>query len=206
MSAGVESCALGDLAPGETLTVTATYWVPWGYTGTDPLVNNATVASAVHDPQTADNIASAGTDVIYTDPVIGLAKAADSVTYDHATTSFGVTLIFTEASLGTQSISQVQVTDNLDATFGRVSYTVTALSSSFFTVNPAFDGSSDLDLLDGYSEMMPAEGVILADPAPDGLIFSSADAPCESGFPCDLGVIAAGSEVVVSVTYDLPED
>ncbi|WP_132000277.1 DUF11 domain-containing protein, partial [Dokdonella fugitiva] len=49
-----------------------------------------------------------------------------------------------------------------------------------------------------------ATNVSLADPTPAGLAFVSASAPCEAGFPCNLGTLANGASVDVSVTFAVP--
>ncbi len=46
-----------------------------------------------------------------------------------------------------------------------------------------------------------ATAVSLADPTPAGTSFVAATAPCASGFPCDLGSLAAGSSVVVQARF-----
>ena len=51
-----------------------------------------------------------------------------------------------------------------------------------------------------------AVAVMLDDPTPAGLVFDSADAPCAGGFPCDLGDLAPGEEVAITVTFELPLD
>jgi uncharacterized repeat protein (TIGR01451 family) len=47
-----------------------------------------------------------------------------------------------------------------------------------------------------------ASNVILADPAPSGLTYVSAGAPCTaSGFPCNLGTMNVGQSITVSATF-----
>ena len=47
-----------------------------------------------------------------------------------------------------------------------------------------------------------ATNAILADPAPGGLTYVSSGAPCASGFPCDLGMIAVGQTITIpTVTF-----
>jgi uncharacterized repeat protein (TIGR01451 family) len=47
-----------------------------------------------------------------------------------------------------------------------------------------------------------ADGVLLADPAPAGLTFVSAGAPCAGGFPCSLGSMTSGQTIVITgVTF-----
>ncbi|WP_395684146.1 hypothetical protein, partial [Dokdonella sp.] len=48
-----------------------------------------------------------------------------------------------------------------------------------------------------------ATNVSLADPTPAGLTFVSATAPCTGGFPCNLGTLANGAGVSVTVTYSV---
>jgi uncharacterized repeat protein (TIGR01451 family) len=51
-----------------------------------------------------------------------------------------------------------------------------------------------------------ALAVVLDDPTPAGLVFVSASAPCEAGFPCALGDLTDGASVAVSVTFAVPAD
>jgi uncharacterized repeat protein (TIGR01451 family) len=49
-----------------------------------------------------------------------------------------------------------------------------------------------------------ATNVLLRDPAPAGLTFSSASAPCSGGLtPCNLGTINAGGSTLVTVTFNI---
>ncbi len=50
----------------------------------------------------------------------------------------------------------------------------------------------------------PAANASLDDPTPAGLTFVSADAPCATGFPCDLGTLANGATSTVTVTFAVP--
>lgn len=49
-----------------------------------------------------------------------------------------------------------------------------------------------------------ATGVMLEDPTPAGLTFSSAGAPCQAGFPCTLGTLGANASVTIPVTFIVP--
>lgn len=53
---------------------------------------------------------------------------------------------------------------------------------------------------------LDAPGVSLSDPTPSGLSFISASAPCQAGFPCDLGVLAASGSVQIDVSYAVAAD
>ena len=51
-----------------------------------------------------------------------------------------------------------------------------------------------------------AGAVVLDDPAPTGLVFVTASAPCNSGFPCNMGDLASGSVITLQATFDIPAD
>jgi uncharacterized repeat protein (TIGR01451 family) len=46
-----------------------------------------------------------------------------------------------------------------------------------------------------------ATNVVLNDPAPAGLSFTSATSPCITGFPCSLGTLTAGQSVTITASY-----
>ncbi|MBY6205968.1 DUF7507 domain-containing protein, partial [Halomonas denitrificans] len=48
-----------------------------------------------------------------------------------------------------------------------------------------------------------AQSVTVDDPTPAGYTFSGATAPCGGGFPCALGMIAAGGSVAFDVTFSI---
>ncbi len=61
--AGGFPCTLGDLAAGDSVVLTVTFHVPADYSGADPVVNTASVASDTPDPDPADNSDDAATAV-----------------------------------------------------------------------------------------------------------------------------------------------
>jgi len=56
-------CAFASLPAGQSRTITATFQVPLGYAGADPIVNNAAVSAATPDPNGTNNAAMAQTPV-----------------------------------------------------------------------------------------------------------------------------------------------
>ncbi|HVR08987.1 MAG TPA: IPTL-CTERM sorting domain-containing protein, partial [Thermoanaerobaculia bacterium] len=82
-------------------------------------------------------------------PVIGLAKQLASVAQDPADArSSRVTFAFYVANLGNVALANVNATDSLAATFpSPASYSVISVTSGDFTVNGAFNGNSDPNLL-----------------------------------------------------------
>jgi len=80
---------------------------------------------------------------------IGVAKDATSVV-SNGDGSFTVSYLFTVENLDLSALSSVQVTDDLAATFaGATSFSVVSLTSASFTVNPAYNGTSNINLLTG---------------------------------------------------------
>jgi uncharacterized repeat protein (TIGR01451 family) len=67
-------CALGTVQPGQSVTISATFAVPSGYSGPNPIVNTATVSSAATDPDPTNNAASASTIVSPPRADLGIVK------------------------------------------------------------------------------------------------------------------------------------
>src|SRR5262245_20602549 len=64
--AGGFPCALGIMQAGATVRIDVTYTVSLAGAGPGPLRNQATVASAIHDPDQSDNAALVETDIAIT--------------------------------------------------------------------------------------------------------------------------------------------
>jgi len=88
---------------------------------------------------------------------IGLGKAVAEPIQDFDTLSYLITYTLDIGNYGNVILSNVQVTDNLDNTFGAGTYSVISISSSDLTVNPNFNGSSDITLLRGNDTLVPGE-------------------------------------------------
>ena len=84
-----------------------------------------------------------------TNPAIGVAKTVTMV-FNHGNGTHTVDYTLTVENLGDVALTNVQVVDDLAATFaGATSFTVDGTSSADFTVNAGYDGDTDTDLLDG---------------------------------------------------------
>ncbi len=80
---------------------------------------------------------------------IGLAKSLSGIA-SNGDGSFTATFVLTVANLGGASLTGVQVSDNLAATFAAAqSFAVVEVSSPEFTVAPAYDGDTRTDMLAG---------------------------------------------------------
>jgi len=147
--AGGFPCALGTIAAGGAMTLSASFTVPVGYAGPDPIVNAASVASDTPDE----------------DPDNNSDDSSTAVDHDAAADMMIVKTGPPSAALGSTVTYHLAVTNN---------------------------GPND------------AANVIVDDSTPAGLIFDSATAPCQAGFPCSLGTVSAGSTVNIDVTFGIP--
>ena len=98
-------------------------------------------------------------------PQIGVAKAVTTAPVNNGdgTFTFGYT-IFVENS-GDVTLTDVQVTDSLATTFNAATaYVLDGVASADFTLNPAYDGASDTNLLAGTDVLaVGASGTITLD-------------------------------------------
>jgi uncharacterized repeat protein (TIGR01451 family) len=81
-------------------------------------------------------------------PVIGVAKNFDEVS-NNGDGTYTLNFTFTVRNYGNVPLSNVQVTDDLGATFGTDAFVVNAVSSTTLTANTGFNGSSNQNLLSG---------------------------------------------------------
>ncbi|HEX2254607.1 MAG TPA: DUF11 domain-containing protein [Thermoanaerobaculia bacterium] len=120
------TCAMGDLAPGETATVTIT-GTP---TVTGSITNTALVLGEQPDPDTSDNTALAQTEVLDTGGAGGSGDAADlsvlkTDSADPVAVGESVTYTIRVSNAGPATATGVTVTDVLPASVAFVSATVT---------------------------------------------------------------------------------
>ena len=158
--AGGFPCAVGALNAGYGTGLQSQYELPADHIGHAPIVNLAAVTNSVDDPYLADNSAEVATVPVASSPVLGVAKAAE-VAYDSDRSLFVVTITATIENLGNEVIGQLQLTDDLDATFGVGGHTVVSIEAPALTVNPAFDGSSTSAVLAGSDSLSPATSALV---------------------------------------------
>ncbi len=101
------SCALGDLAPGDTVTLTLTGGVPAGFTG--PLANTATVASPTDITQGNNSSTSTGTAAPSADITVSKARTSGPVV-----PGTPVTWLIEVLNNGPSVAGSVTLSDNLD--------------------------------------------------------------------------------------------
>ncbi|HZM14410.1 MAG TPA: hypothetical protein VFE28_00280, partial [Candidatus Krumholzibacteria bacterium] len=87
-------------------------------------------------------------------PQLGLAKSVSAGPVNHGDGTHTVTYRIRLENRGDETLSNLQVTDDLAATFAAAtSFSVSSVSSSDFATNPAFDGSGDTNLLAGSDSL-----------------------------------------------------
>ncbi|MGA9377731.1 MAG: NEW3 domain-containing protein [Phormidium sp.] len=112
-------CNLGNLAPGQTRTITTTLAVPPNYSGTSPVTNTATVASD-NDTNPNNNSASAQTTITIPQTAdVGIVKT--QTTPNPVTAGQNVTYNLVVTATGNTASTNVQVNDTIPAGFTFVS-------------------------------------------------------------------------------------
>ena len=123
---------------------------------------------------------------------------------------------------GNVEIQNLQITDDLQDTFDGLSFDVTAISSTDFTVNPDFDGSGDTNLLAGSDTLTigavgSVEFTVIVDTSTlteeeitlENIAFASGNTP--TGEPTEtpttpgsIPVTSSGEPTPTTVTVDIP--
>ncbi len=118
------------------------------------------------DPNNNGNPSEPGendpTPITFDNPVIGVAKSVAAVT-NNGNGSYTVVYSLLVKNLGNVALSNVQVSDNLLATFaGAQVITVVSVTSPTFTTNPGYTGTGNNNLLaSGQSLAVGGSGTIL---------------------------------------------
>ncbi len=149
----------GNLGPYDCIAVAS---------GTSPagtVVNDTSTVGANPDPDGDGDPGnnSEPTPVSFAEnPQIGVAKAITGSPSNNGDGTFTFTYTMTVENFGDVTLNSVQVVENLAGTFAAATaFTVDALTSADFTVNPAFDGDTDRNLLDGSDTLaVAASGTI----------------------------------------------
>lgn len=167
------------LIPGASFTCTGVHTVTKAEMDSGKIVNNAYATGE----DTENDIVTSNTDTVTVTatqiPLIGLAKALSGVSKVSANT-FNVTFAFKVQNYGNVSISDLQLQEDLSATFpSPTTFTVRSLDSSDFLVNTGFDGTTDKELLasgNSLAEAMSGEIqlVVRVMPTTHGIFYNSA--------------------------------
>ena len=160
----------GTLAVGEikyiAVTVTVTPGTKLGIynnsisaTATDPnslAVTDVSQNGTNVDPDTDGNPGnnSVPTPVTFTEsPLIGVAKKVTANPTNNFDGSYNLTYTITVKNYGDVALRNVQVTDNLSTTFAGAPISIVSLTSAGLTVNNAYNGTTNTNLLAGTDNL-----------------------------------------------------
>lgn|GEM_PF-851050 len=154
----LEGSSIASLAPGEEddSTYTATYTITQDDVDRGRFTNESEVTAKAPTGETVTDLDDDEQN-LGDAPRIGLRKRLP-VTPTQDSENPGnwlVTFELVVKNLGNVTLTGIQVTDDLAAAFPAedATFTVESLTSDDFTINPAFDGVLDLNLLDGTDSL-----------------------------------------------------
>ncbi len=168
------TCPKNSLEPNESMTCTANYVITQGNVDAGSITNTATVTGNPpngdpNDPD--DDVTDTDTEIVppLQKPVIGAAKDVQELTLNEDTGVYTIKYSITIRNYGNTTLNDIQVSDDLDQTFGRNSYTFVRIDSDDFTINSAYDGSNSINLLLGTDSLAVGEsGIVLVTLTVDG--------------------------------------
>lgn len=155
-----------SLAPGDSITCTATYNITQDDLDMGTLTNIATGYAVDADSDTVTSNEATQSIGADQEPMIGLAK--ELVTINTVSTgTYDVTFNILVKNYGNVTLHDVSATDDLNATFTVAAgheetvFSVISIDSDTLDVNTGYDGDTDTELLDTGITLAPnAEGLI----------------------------------------------
>jgi LPXTG-site transpeptidase (sortase) family protein len=142
------------LTPTDTPTVTGTATDTPTYTPTDTPTNTPTrtptqTATVTNTPTFTPTATQA--------PDLQVDKAIATAVFT-SPDEMKITYAISVQNTGGTALANLQVTDNLNDTFGSGNFTVNSISSAAFSENPGYDGDTDIELLDGTDTLAVGGG------------------------------------------------
>ncbi len=167
-------CPQDSLEPNESMICTASYIITQADVDAGSITNTATVTGNPpkgdpNDPD--DDVTDTDTETIppLQEPMIGVAKDVQELTLNEGTGVYTIKYSITIRNYGNTTLNNIQVSDDLDQTFGRNSYTFVRIDSDDFTINSAYDGSDSINLLLGTDSLgVDESGTVLVTLTVDG--------------------------------------
>ena len=163
---GLLVCDAAPISPGATAICSGTYTI------TQPTLMQATWSTPQirrpHPPSGPDVTDSAiATTLLDQEPTIAVAKSSHVETLGDGT--FSTTYLIDVENTGNTTLTAIQVEDDLAAVFGVGTFTVISVSSADLTLDAAYDGHIDTNVLSGTDSLAPGETgavtlVVLVDP------------------------------------------
>jgi LPXTG-site transpeptidase (sortase) family protein len=137
----------GSIAPTESFTCTGTHSVTQGDLDAGLITNSVTATGHDGDEDTVTSNIAVRTLNAVQEPIIGISKRVVTVEEVSAGT-FDVTMEFLVRNYGNVTLHDIDITDDLSETFPpTTTFAVQSVASTDLTVNPGFDGDSDINLL-----------------------------------------------------------
>ncbi len=145
-----------SLAPGATMNCTAEHTVTTGEMSAGGNVTNVATADSDETSAVQDTL-----NIPIAEVSIGAAKRMVSKTEVSAGT-YEIVYQILVRNYGNVSVDDLQITDDLDATFPGTSYSVEKVESTDFSVNfPGYNGGTNTDLLTGTDSLaVDASGTV----------------------------------------------
>ncbi len=144
-------------------SVTATGTDPWGG-GVEDTSNDGADADPDDDGDPSNNSTPTAFELPYVSE-LGVAKAVTDGPYNNGDGSYTLTYQFVVTNLGTVTVSNLQLTDDVESTYGAGSTLVidSLSATSPYVVNSAFNGltAGDTNLLAGTDSLVPAATVTI---------------------------------------------
>lgn len=92
--------------------------------------------------------------IIVSRPILGLSKAVSAGPILNGGNGYDFTYRITAENFSHLTLNNLQITDKLDTAFaGAISWSIIGVSSQHFTVNPAYNGISNINLLSGSNQL-----------------------------------------------------
>ncbi len=161
--AGSVVCTPGlpaSVAPGGTVTCTADHTVTQADLDAGSIANTASVSGE----GTVNGVPVSGS----SNEVTVAAVQSASLELEKTATSealgdgrFTIAYTISVTNSGNVTVDHVNVQDDLVAAFGVGGYVVDSLTSLHLSVNPAYDGAADIELLTGSDELAPGENGLI---------------------------------------------
>jgi uncharacterized repeat protein (TIGR01451 family) len=146
------SCNTNLVAPGESVVCTGIDTIEQSDIDSGEISNTAE-ATATAPLGDVVEAAVMITTAIDQQPDVAVAKTGSATANGDGSFSFVYTIDVSNP--GNVTLTDVHVEDDLVAAFGDLEFTVTSLSSDDLTINPAYNGSSDIELLAGTDRLAP---------------------------------------------------
>ena len=203
-------CDAASVAPGASVTCTGVDTIEQADIDAGDMSNTANVAATAPAGDTVDATTTITTSIDQA-PDVAMSKTAEATSNGDGWFSFAY--VIGVSNTGNTTLTDLQIEDDLLAAFGELPFSVTSLSSDHLSVNPAYDGVAEIDILTGDNRLSPGEsarvdlGVRVFTEGSAGPFANEASIVAASGVGAVTGVGASDTvSTGVDVAFDLTID